>query len=198
MPAHLKQEPFVKNPVVLWFATILLGHVAMPQEMARRSGDDRRKGANALEGRTMKSKEENVQVIMQIFRVVEQRDPKGMDELLQPNAEFLWPAPLPYGGTWRPAAPTHPSWGESWVPLQPTEAECRMDPRVVAASEDEVVVLWHQRGKSTNGERFESEVLGLYRFREGKLARAQMFDFDAEGAARFLARATAKATPSQR
>jgi ketosteroid isomerase-like protein len=73
-----------------------------------------------------------------------------------------------------------------------------MDPRVVAASEDEVVVLWQQRGESPIGERFEREVLGLYRFREGELARAQMFDFDAEGAARFLARAQADVPPPQR
>jgi hypothetical protein len=89
----------------------------MPQEVARRSGDDRGGAAEPQEGRAMKSNEENVQVIVQVFRVVEQRDPKGMDELLQPDAEFFWPSPLPYAGTWRPANPTHPSWGESWVPF---------------------------------------------------------------------------------
>jgi hypothetical protein len=35
--------------------------------------------------------------------------------------------------------------------LQPTEAERRMDPRVVAASEEEVVVLWRQRGVDSGG-----------------------------------------------
>jgi len=33
-----------------------------------------------------------------------------------------------------------PSWSEVWEPLQPTEAERKMDPRVVAANEDDVVV----------------------------------------------------------
>jgi ketosteroid isomerase-like protein len=69
-----------------------------------------------------------------------------------------------------------------------------MDPRVVAASEHEVVVLWRQRGISAEGERFDSPVLGLYEVRDGKLARAQMFYFDAEGAAAFLERANAGAT----
>jgi ketosteroid isomerase-like protein len=61
-----------------------------------------------------------------------------------------------------------------------------MDPRVVAATEREVVVLWHQRGLSAGGERFDGEVLGLYGVRDGKFARAQMFYFDAVAVHRFL------------
>jgi ketosteroid isomerase-like protein len=64
-----------------------------------------------------------------------------------------------------------------------------MDPRVVAANEDEVVVLWRQRGLSPAGERFDGEVLGLYQIREGKLARAQMFYFDTLAVASFLDKA---------
>ncbi len=64
-----------------------------------------------------------------------------------------------------------------------------MDPRVVAANGDEVVVLWRQRGLSPAGEQFDGEVLGLYRVREGKLARAQMFYFDTAAVASFLDKA---------
>ena len=67
-----------------------------------------------------------------------------------------------------------------------------MDPRVVAANEDEVV-LWRQRGVSPSGERFEGEVLGLYQVREGKLARAQMFYFDTAAVASFLMKASEQA-----
>ena len=63
-----------------------------------------------------------------------------------------------------------------------------MDPRIVAVSENEVVVLWQQRGVSRSGERFEGEVLGLYRVRDGKLERAQMFYFDTAAVASFLAK----------
>ncbi len=62
------------------------------------------------------------------------------------------------------------------------------EPRVVAVSEDEGVVLWRQRGVSLSGEQFEGEVLGLYQVREGRLARAQMFYFGTAAVARFLAR----------
>jgi ketosteroid isomerase-like protein len=76
--------------------------------------------------------------------------------------------------------------------LQPTAAERRMDPRVVAANDasGEVVVLWRQRGRSPAGERFDGEVLGLYQVRDGRLARAQMFYFDTVALAEFLANAT--------
>ena len=64
-----------------------------------------------------------------------------------------------------------------------------MDPRIVAAAGDEVVVLWQQRGVAPAGERFDSEVLALYTLRNGKLTRAQMFYFDTVATARFLATA---------
>jgi uncharacterized protein len=64
-----------------------------------------------------------------------------------------------------------------------------MNPRVVGATEEEVVVLWQQRGVSPAGEGLETPVLGLYQVRHGKLARAQMFYFDSSGVNDFLARA---------
>jgi len=63
-----------------------------------------------------------------------------------------------------------------------------MDPRVVAAGDDEVVVLWRQRGINPDGDRFDGPVLGLYQVLEGKLARAQMFYFDTAALVSFLAK----------
>src|SRR5262249_27434296 len=94
---------------------------------------------------------------------------------------------LPYGGTFSGLEPMPNSWSATWQSLQPTEAEKKMDARVIAARNDEVVVLWHQRGLSPRGAHFHGEVLGLYTFREDKLARAQMFYFDTAAVARFLA-----------
>jgi ketosteroid isomerase-like protein len=64
-----------------------------------------------------------------------------------------------------------------------------MDPRVVAARGDDVVVLYHQRGVDNAGRRVDCEVLGLYRVRDDRLAGAQMFYFDTVGVAEFLAQA---------
>ncbi len=138
---------------------------------------------------------ESVAVVLDAFRAVEERDEQRFLAMCHPEVEFHWPSPLPYGGTFRAADAAvrrRPGWEETWDRLQPTEAERRMDPRVVAASEDEVVVLWRQRGVSPSGERLDSQVLGLYGVRDGKFARAQMFYFDPAGVAGFLARAGAQ------
>jgi ketosteroid isomerase-like protein len=137
-----------------------------------------------------------VEVVLRCFDAVERRDDQRLSELLHPNVEFHWPPSFPYGGEFRGFAAVqmrHPTWSETWEPMQPTEAEQRMDPRVVAASENEVVVLWRQRGISSEGERFDSPVLGLYQVRDGRLERAQMFYFDPEAAMVFLERANAEA-----
>ena len=137
--------------------------------------------------------QQNVAVIHNVFRAIEHRDhaadPRRALELFQPDVEFLWPPSLPYGGTSRGLTPAGPTWRATWDPLQPTEAERRLDPRVVAASEAEVVVLWRQRGVSPAGDHIDTPVLGLYRLHEGKLARAHMFYFDTEAVIDFLAKA---------
>ncbi len=137
---------------------------------------------------------ENIEVMLEIFRRIEGRSPQRPEPeralaLFQPDVEFHWPPSLPYGGIVRGLRAEGRTWGETWDPLQPTKAERRLDPRVVAASEDEVVVLWRQRGLSPAGDRFEGEVLGLYRLSKGKLARAQMFYFDTAAVVSFLAKA---------
>jgi ketosteroid isomerase-like protein len=130
--------------------------------------------------------ERAIEVVLESFDAVERRDERRQRELFHPKAEFVWPPSLqPRQSSGRP----RPTWEELWDPLQPTEAERRLDPRVVAASEDEVVVLWQQRGRDSEGNRFECPVLGLYHVREGKLARGQMFYFDTTATAGFLARA---------
>src|SRR5262245_12126898 len=119
--------------------------------------------------------QENVSVMRAIFDAIERRDLQRLLELIDREAEFHWPPPLPYAGVQRGLLSSGPSWVTSWMPLQPTEAERRMDARVVAATDDEVVILWRQRGRNPRGETFDGEVLGLYRLRSGRLARAQMF-----------------------
>jgi ketosteroid isomerase-like protein len=131
--------------------------------------------------------EENRKVLLSVFNAIEQRNDQRFSEFLHSDFEIHWPPSLPYGES------KARTWTETWNPLQPTEAERRMDPRVVAASEGEVVVLWRQRGLSPAGERFDGEVLGLYQVREGKLARAQMFYFDTVAVVNFLEKAMEQA-----
>jgi hypothetical protein len=62
-----------------------------------------------------------------------------------------------------------------------------MDPRIVGTLEDNVVILWHQRGVDGDGERIDEEVLALYELKDAHLARAKMFYFDPARVAGFLA-----------
>ena len=138
------------------------------------------------------SAQKSVEIVLEAFKAVEQRDEQRLLALYHPEVEFHWPPSLPYGGSSRgeEIETRREGWSATWDALQPTEAERQMDPRVVAANDDgEVVVLWRQRGLSPSGERFDSPVLGLYQVREGKFARAQMFYFDTAAVLRFLEKA---------
>jgi ketosteroid isomerase-like protein len=132
--------------------------------------------------------QQKIRIVLACFAAVERRDEELQRTLFHPAAEFHWPPSLPYG---RPAPCVgegrRPTFEEVWDPFQPTEAERRLDPCVVAADGDQVVVRWHQRGIDSAGRRFECPVLGLYEVRESRLARAQMFYFDTTATADFLA-----------
>ncbi len=129
---------------------------------------------------------QNVEVMREIFDAIERRDAGRFAELVQPDVELHWPPSLPYGGSTRGPEPVGPTWGKTWLPVQPGDDERRMVPRIVAASEEEVVVLWRQRGLSPSGERIDSQVLGLYRLLDGRLVRGQMFYFDPVAVSEFL------------
>jgi ketosteroid isomerase-like protein len=131
----------------------------------------------------------STEIVLETFRAVEHRDLERLLSLYHPDVELVWPESLPYGGTFRGSESPPPgrTWDDTWDPLQPTGAERRMDPRVVAAAGDDVVVLYHQRGVSGTGRRLDQDVLGWYTVDGGKFARAQMFYFDTVALTAFLA-----------
>jgi ketosteroid isomerase-like protein len=141
-------------------------------------------------GATSQRARQNARVMLEVFRAVKRRDVQRFAQLVHPEFEIHWPPSLPYGASYRDleadARQGRPTWSQTWDPLQPTVVERRMDPRVVAAGDEEVVVLWHQRGRNPAGERLDTPVLGLYQLRDGRLARAQMFYFDTVAVAGFL------------
>jgi len=138
---------------------------------------------------------DKIRIVLATLHAVEQRDIRGLLDLYHRDVEFHDAPSLPYGGVVRgkTAVEAHTystnGWAATWGPLQPTNAERRMDPHVVAANEDEVVVLYRQRAVAPSGERFDAPVLALYKVRDGKLIRAQMFHFDTVAVVGFLARA---------
>jgi ketosteroid isomerase-like protein len=162
------------------------------------------RGAEYAKGMSvaMSARDRNIQVILEIFRALEERDPnrRTVDEqeeaLYQPDVEFHWPSALPYGGTFHGKEAA--VWSATWNPLQPTAAERKMDPHVIGADDKQVVVLYHQRGVSPSGEGFDGDVIGLYELHDFKLARAQMFYFDEAALAQFLHRAAHELKQTER
>jgi uncharacterized protein len=139
----------------------------------------------------------NAEIVLDVIEAVEERDREKLFELYHDEVEFHEPRCLPYGGSSRGKealrkqleTEPHKTWLGTWAPVQPTEHERRMDPRIVAASGDVVVALYRQRALAPDGERFDAPVLALYEVRDGKFARAQMFHFDTAAIVEFLERA---------
>src|SRR5436190_18441332 len=75
--------------------------------------------------------QKNRKTILAVFRAIEQRNDAQFRTLLQPDFEIHWPSSLPYGRTFSALEPQPHGWGATWAALQPTEAERKMDARVV-------------------------------------------------------------------
>jgi uncharacterized protein len=146
----------------------------------------------------------DAEVALGVIRAVEERDGERLMELFADDVQLHDAASLPYGGVTngKPSleqqielAPEE-TWLGTWDPVQPTEAERRMDPRVLAENDGEVVVLYRQRALAANGERLDAPVIGIYEVHDGKLSRAQMFHYDTAAINGFLERAR-KASASE-
>ena len=143
----------------------------------------------------------SARVVLEVFAAIEQRDAARFLALAHPGFAICWPPSLPWndGIPCRPDPQAHQvrSWLEVWTPLQPTAAERQMDPEVIAADGDRVVVRWHQQGRSPTGQSCDGQEMGLYEVRQGRLARAQMFYFDTDAVKRFLAAAAGQGPVSR-
>ena len=139
----------------------------------------------------------DAEVALGVIRAVEERDGEKLFDLYHEDVQLHEASSLPYGGVvdglpslgeQLESAPEN-TWLGTWGPVQPTERERRVDPRVISEKDGEVVVLYHMRAVAPSGERLDSPVIGLYKVRDGKLARAQMFHFDTQAINAFLERA---------
>jgi len=94
------------------------------------------------------SRTASTDIVMAAFAAVGRCDERRLAELYHPEVEFRWPPALPYGGSYHGAvalqAGDRTGFDQIWDPLQPTWHKRLMDPRVVAGTDQEVVVLWHQ------------------------------------------------------
>lgn len=133
----------------------------------------------------------NSEIVLDVLHAVETRNVERLGALYHPEIEFNWPPSLPYGGTHRGADVSTMSYQFAgvWGPLQPTEAERRMDPIIVAASGDDVIVRYTWKGRDSAGRSIAADTLAHYEVRDGKLARARMYHYDLTGLLDFLSAA---------
>jgi uncharacterized protein len=105
------------------------------------------------------------------------------------DVELHWPPSLPHGGFVRGVEAQASTWTNTWLPLQPTPATRRLDPRVVAPATTRWSCCGANGGLASNGENLDQPVLVLYEVRDARLVRAQRFYFDTADVVSFLARA---------
>ena len=134
----------------------------------------------------------NASTVLEVLRVIEERQLDRLPALFHPEIEFHWPPGLPYSGDFKgpTVAQMNERFAATWMPLQPTEETRQMNPRVLAThAAGRVIVHYIWKGLDAQGRRFATETLADYQVRDGQLARAQMFYYDLPGMIAFLGRA---------
>jgi ketosteroid isomerase-like protein len=127
-------------------------------------------------------------VALAAIRAVEARDLAALARLYDPDVQFEWPPGLPYSGVHRGAEVIAMTtrFRALWQPLQPTAVEARMDPVVIAATDDTVVIEYTWRAIDDRGNRFQTSTSAHYGVRDGRLTSARMYYLDHAGLLQFL------------
>jgi uncharacterized protein len=132
--------------------------------------------------------QENLENTRRLFKAVEERDLAGVVAAYDPEIVIRDAESLPYGGTYHglEGAKQHiEDAAQTWDHLQ-SSAERKMD-AVFFNAEDYVIVLWQLRGRSTSsGRKLDLPVVSVYKMRDGKIVKSQMFYADTVAILQFL------------
>ena len=131
---------------------------------------------------------ENVEIVRDFLKAVEERDLPGVLSAYDENVVIREAKSLPYGGEFHghEGAQRHALGAlEIWENLQPP-GERSLNATFLDAGDDYVIVLWRQRGVSSDGGKFEEPVVSVYKMRGGKIVESQMFHSDTKALVQFL------------
>lgn len=138
----------------------------------------------------------SVDAVRRLFAAVEERDLPALLDCYHDDVEIDESRSLPYGGVYRgrDGVLRHvEAFLEAWGSYQ-TAAEHPLEATFVEADDGTVVALFRHRAVDpARGERLDGPEIGLYRVRDDKVVRAQMFHFDPAALNRFLDAATESA-----
>lgn len=124
--------------------------------------------------------QQNAINIVMVLDAVERRDKEAMTALYHPQIEFRFPEQLPYGGchTGSGVAALGELFTSVWDALQPTPDDRKLEYRVIAASNDDVITRYFLKGRNRRGRTIRSDTLARYTMRAGLLVRAQMYHYE--------------------
>ena len=130
----------------------------------------------------------NVETIRSLFRGVEERDLGAYLAACDRGVVVREPGSLPYGGEYRGPESVRwhaAAWMRTWSALQLGD-ERRLGAAFIDAG-DNVVVCWRLRARTSDGGgTLDMPMVSLYRMRDGKVVKAQMFYSDKAEVLRFL------------
>ena len=131
--------------------------------------------------------QENVDAARRLFKAVEQRDLAGVLSAYDPDIVIREAPSLPYGGVYHglEGALRHASgYAQAWAAVQ-APADMATDPVFLDAGEYGVV-LWRQRGSTSDGRKLDMQAVSIYKMRDGKIIESQMFHTDTKAILQFL------------
>lgn len=114
----------------------------------------------------------NADVVKAAWEGFSQQDLDRATADVDASAEIVVPATLPWGGTYRGPDGFKQMIGKFMGQLD----DFRPTPRgVLEAEDDHVVVPLEAQGRTTAGNEFSGSALWLYKLRDGKIVRAEIF-----------------------
>ena len=132
---------------------------------------------------------DDVEVVRRLFAAVEDRDLDRVLDCYTDDVEITEADVLPYGGVWRgrEGAVAHSEgFMRAWGGLQGPE-ESRLDARFWGDGSGTVCAVFRHRARDhASGKRFDAPEVGIYRVRDNRVARSQMFHADSAALVDFL------------
>jgi uncharacterized protein len=130
-----------------------------------------------------------IAAVRRLFAAVEERDLERVLACYSDDVEIAEADVLPWGGVWRgrDGVMAHAArFMSTWGALQGPE-EARLDAHFWDDGAGTVCALFRHKGLDrASGARFDAPEVGIYRVRDNRVARSQMFHADSAAVVAFL------------
>jgi ketosteroid isomerase-like protein len=135
---------------------------------------------------------DDVDAVRRLFAAVEKREFDSLLACYSGDIEINEAAVLPWGGVWRGpdgVAAHAAEFMRTWGALQGPQ-EARLDAQFFRDGEGTVCALFRHRAVDpVSGARFDAPEVGIYRIRNHRIVRSQMFHADSAAVVAFLSNA---------